>query len=273
MQTLDVGGHKVGYLAEGAGDLVDFAHCSLGFSGLFLPCIRGLSDRYRCVSVDLPGHGRSDRGDKSISLQQQAVRYVAALIEAEGGGPAHLVGLSLGGAIMGRVALAYPALARSLTLIEPIYFHLLTDSRPEFAAENLKTMEPVIEACNEGRYHDGARAFMEGWGQPGQFDRMPESGRDAIARALAHVSRDFPMAHAWVPGQITRDDLRSIQTPTLLMEGAATQPSASAILDELAALMPRTERASIPGAGHLSPVDEPAEVAARLAAFFATLEG
>lgn len=263
----EVGGHGVNTLEMGEGPLAIFAHCSLAHAGLWAPVMKLLSDRWRCIALDLPGHGRTDRGDPALSLQEQAARDVAA-IAARHGEPAHLVGLSLGGAIMGRVAARRPEIARSLTLIEPIYFYLVAGKRPEMIADNQRVMGPVIEACAAGRYRDGARLFMEGWGQPGQFDRFPEAAKQAVAAALVHVSADFDMAHGRPPGQVTEAELSAIALPTLLLEGARTPASAAAIQDELAGLMPAAARTVIPDAGHLSPVDNPAAVAARLAAHF-----
>ncbi len=273
-RRIEVGGHAVGLLEAGPADAPRalFAHCSLAFAGLWKGVMKRLAGRWRCISVDMPAHGASARGDEALSLQLQAVRYVIGAAEEAGGGPAHLVGLSLGGAVMGRVAAARPDLARSLTLIEPVYFHLLTEAGRGEDEENARAMAPVYRACAEGRYHDGARAFMEAWGQPGQFDRMPEPAREAVAFALSHLSKDFEMVSGWPDGQIGREALAAIAAPVMLMQGERTQGSAKAILDELQGLLPSARREEIAGAGHLSPVDDPEAVAARLAAFFEAAE-
>jgi pimeloyl-ACP methyl ester carboxylesterase len=270
MPFIEIGGHKVSYTERGAGPLVVFAHCSLAFGGLWKGVMERLADRWHCVALDLPGHGQSDRGDPALSLQHQAVAFVEGIAEAMGG-RAHMVGLSLGGAVMGRVASKSPELVRSLTMIEPVYFHLIAD-QPEHMEENASVMGPVHQACADGRFHDGARAFMNAWGQPGQFDRMPQTAQDAIARSLSFLSDDFDMVSDWPIGQISRDALSAIPMPTLLMQGERTPGSAKAILDALQALKPDAERFEVKGAGHLSPVDDPGAVAERLRAFFLKTE-
>ncbi|MEM7546996.1 MAG: alpha/beta hydrolase [Pseudomonadota bacterium] len=266
MPDIDVAGHRVSYQEAGTGPTVILAHCSLAYGGLWKGVMAALADRWHCVALDLPGHGQTDRGDEALSLQHQAVAYVEALTTAMGA-PAHMVGLSLGGAVMGRVASRSPALTRSLTLIEPVYFHLIAD-QPAHMAANASAMGPVHQACNEGRYHDGARAFMDAWGQPGQFDRMPKPAQDSIARSLGFLSADFDMVSEWPEGQITREDITAIPARTLLMQGERTPGSAKAILDAVEMLKPDAERFEVPGAGHLSPVDDPEAVAARLRQFF-----
>ncbi|MEL6794303.1 MAG: alpha/beta fold hydrolase, partial [Pseudomonadota bacterium] len=127
MPIFEVGDHRIGYHEAGPQDapLVVFAHCSLGHGGLWKGVMAALADEWRCIAVDMPGHGQSNRGDTSISLQDQAARDVASVAERFADGRAHLVGLSLGGAIMARAAIRIPGLARSLALLEPILMHLL----------------------------------------------------------------------------------------------------------------------------------------------------
>lgn len=275
MADMQVGGHTVRYLEKGTGPLALFAHCSLAHSGLWRPVMAALSDHWRCVAIDMPGHGGTDRGDEDISLQFQAASFVEGVAEALGASaaaPAHLVGLSLGGAVMGRVAHRSPAIARSLTMLEPIFFHLIADKDPAAIAENTRVMAPVIEACQDGRHHDGARAFMEGWGQPGQFDKMPSHVQDAIAQSLSYLFPDFQIVATWPKGQVTSEDFQRMTLPALLLEGAQTRESAKSIQAELHRLMPNSTRDEVQGAGHLSPVDQPADVAARLRAFWTKAE-
>lgn len=125
MPVAEIGGYKAGYLDKGAGDLIMFAHCSLGYSGFWKGVIAELSDSWRCISIDLPGHAQSDRGDPDISLQHQAIEYVLGLADVAGAERFHTVGLSLGGAIMTRLAHHHPARVRSLAAFEPILFHFL----------------------------------------------------------------------------------------------------------------------------------------------------
>ncbi len=77
-----------------------------------------LRDRLDAWAPDLPGFGWSDApadGDYSPAAH---ARVVADLIEVVGR-PVHLVGNSLGGAIVTRVAAQRPELVSTLTLISP----------------------------------------------------------------------------------------------------------------------------------------------------------
>ncbi|WP_428952462.1 alpha/beta fold hydrolase [Streptomyces sp. cg35] len=78
-----------------------------------------LEDTVDGEAVDLPGFGDSpppDDGDYSVTGHARAViRY----LDAQGRGPVHLFGNSLGGAVTTRVAAARPDLVRTLTLVSP----------------------------------------------------------------------------------------------------------------------------------------------------------
>lgn len=78
------------------------------------PQLRRLSGTYRCVSLDLPGHGT--RADEPFSIPA-ATAAVAAAIDAESSsGRALLVGLSLGGYMAVETAEAYPEKVLGLVL-------------------------------------------------------------------------------------------------------------------------------------------------------------
>lgn len=89
-----------------------------------------LEDSVDGEAMDLPGFGHSappDDGDYSLSGHARAViRY----LDATGRGPVHLVGNSLGGAIVTRVAAVRPDLVRTLSLVSPA----LPELRPQLSA-------------------------------------------------------------------------------------------------------------------------------------------
>jgi pimeloyl-ACP methyl ester carboxylesterase len=91
-----------------------FLHGTRLTRGQWSPQLRRLSTRYRCVAVDLPGHGL--RGGDPFTLEA-AVGAVAEAIDAEvPAGRAVLVGLSLGGYVAIETAEARPDLVVGLVL-------------------------------------------------------------------------------------------------------------------------------------------------------------
>jgi pimeloyl-ACP methyl ester carboxylesterase len=71
------------------------------------------------TALDLPGFGRSGPAPGGHYSITAAARVLVGHIEQSGGGPVHLVGNSMGGAVSITVAATRPDLIRTLTLISP----------------------------------------------------------------------------------------------------------------------------------------------------------
>ncbi len=90
-----------------------FLHGTRLNAGQWAAQIAALEDEFRCVAIDLPGHGT--RRDERFTLDAAAARVVEAIDEM-GGGRAVLVGLSLGGYVAIDVASRHPAKVAGLVL-------------------------------------------------------------------------------------------------------------------------------------------------------------
>lgn len=98
-----------------------FLHGAILSRTMWGPQVERLRDRYRCLTVDLPGHGAL--ADRPYSVEG-AVEVIRTAIEEGAGGRALVVGLSLGGYSAIAAAAAYPALVRGLAIagasMEPV---------------------------------------------------------------------------------------------------------------------------------------------------------
>ena len=100
----------------------------------------------RCIAVDLPGHGASgkDVGDGSLAgLADVLVGFLDAL----GISRAHLVGHSLGGAVVAAAARSAPEKVASLTLLAPAGYGPDADAeylRGFAAAVSRRDLKPLV---------------------------------------------------------------------------------------------------------------------------------
>src|SRR5215471_18355050 len=78
-----------------------------------IDCFRG---RYRVIACDLRGHGQSSKPRERYSIEGFA-SDVASLLRKLGAGPAHVVGLSLGGMVAFQLGVAAPELVASLAIV------------------------------------------------------------------------------------------------------------------------------------------------------------
>src|SRR6202008_1049536 len=75
-----------------------------------------LAEQYRAIALDLPGHGGSTKAVGAGDVKSLAAA-VSALLDALELPAVHLVGHSMGGAIVLELAESTPGRVRSLTLI------------------------------------------------------------------------------------------------------------------------------------------------------------
>ena len=117
------GAHSIHYASLGADTLpmVVFVHGSPGswdaFIGFFKDSL--LLDKARLISVDRPGFGKSNLGKPQRSLKAQAAALVPILEMSRSTTRPILVGHSLGGPLIARLAMDYPQLVGSLILVAP----------------------------------------------------------------------------------------------------------------------------------------------------------
>jgi 3-oxoadipate enol-lactonase len=111
--------------ARGDGDPIVFVHGLGGTMNVWTPLLPALA-RWRCVRVELPGAGRSDRAyaaadgapPLSTDVHVEALLKVCATL---GLARAHFVGHSFGTLICQHLAVRAPALVRSLALFGALW--------------------------------------------------------------------------------------------------------------------------------------------------------
>jgi pimeloyl-ACP methyl ester carboxylesterase len=119
---ITVGGRRVRYRVGGAGPSVVLLHGIVRSLEDWREQHELLEDRFRVVSVDLPGFGGSEPLAEPTTLPALA-RFVEDFLDAAGvAGPVHLVGNSLGGAIAMQVAVQAPHRVASLVLVDSAGF-------------------------------------------------------------------------------------------------------------------------------------------------------
>jgi pyruvate dehydrogenase E2 component (dihydrolipoamide acetyltransferase) len=115
--TVEVDGRTIAYATIGeVGEVVVLVHGYGGDKNSWLFVQEPLSDGRTVHALDLPGHGEStkDVGDGSLDVLAGAV---LGFLDAKGIERAHLVGHSLGGAVVTAAAAKAPGRVASLTLV------------------------------------------------------------------------------------------------------------------------------------------------------------
>jgi pimeloyl-ACP methyl ester carboxylesterase len=264
MPKIAVNGTQVSYTRSGSGEPMILLHSSASSKEQWDAIRHRLPDRYEVLAVDLYGYGETggwQRSDEPTLADEAAL--VAALME-RCGEPVHLVGHSYGGAVALRVALERPHRLRSLTLIEPVAFHLLRDAGPveaELFREIADIAAGVSRSAADRGYDDGMAQFIDFWNGADTWARVRPEIRVTLGRHAATVAKDFratmnepslPAAYGW------------IDTPTQILCGARSPLVAYAIADRLDSVLPNAQLDIVDEAGHMMPMSHPEAVAAAI---------
>jgi pimeloyl-ACP methyl ester carboxylesterase len=229
-----------------------FVHGAMMGRAVWSPQVTALADRYRCVSVDLPGHG-TQRG-MPFSLEAAAAG-VAAAIDQAAGGRAVVVGLSLGGYVSMTVAARHPDKVRGLVIAgstrEPVGVSRLAFLLYGWGLR--LAPEPAV------------RTVALAW-----FRRRYGPGLGAAITAGGHFAKGGSQAVRHLIGGRFRDKLMAYGGPILVINGTMDLVFRIGAGRFLAGVPGVTNR-TISRAGHLSNVDRPEAFTGLVEDFIATL--
>jgi 3-oxoadipate enol-lactonase len=201
-----------------------------------------MATRFRIISFDNRGAGRSDKPTVPFTLEQMAEDAISVL-DAAGIETAHVVGASMGGVISQIVAVKHPHRVRSLTLV-----------------------------CTACRNHPWRQELLQSWAKTAEEKGMIEVGKEAAQWVMSPRSfRRLVPAFTWMGplaalrprhsfvSQIhailnTREDLvdelSTITAPTMVIVGNQDILTPRGDSEEIAERIPNAELVVISGAAH-----------------------
>jgi pimeloyl-ACP methyl ester carboxylesterase len=144
MATITRNGVRLAYDDRGAAEpIVVFVHGWTCDRSFFAPQVEHFARRHRVVSVDLRGHGESDKpsGPYSIGVYADDIAY---LIDQLGLGKVVAVGHSSGGLTALQLAASHPHSVAAIVMVEPGPFAAPPDLRA-----GVEAIADAIEAGNQ----------------------------------------------------------------------------------------------------------------------------
>ncbi|SCL30386.1 Pimeloyl-ACP methyl ester carboxylesterase [Micromonospora rhizosphaerae] len=248
---------------QGPGEPVVFLHGFLFDGRQYEAQVASLRDRYRCITLDFRGQGRSTASRGGYQIEQH-MADVLALIRRLDIAPVHLVGLSMGGFVALRIAAREPGLLRSLTLLNT---SAAAHARSKFPKQLLLAgvarvagvSLPLLRSGIEGEMYgaafrkDPARGAERGvWRQ-----RWERADRSSLVKTLL----------GFMIRPDVRDELGNIAVPTLVIAGGADASLPPTFSREIHSLVAGSRLVELPGVGHSSPVEDPDGVTKALERF------
>lgn len=245
-----------------------FLHCTLGHSGSWTPVQAALLGKLQMTAFDRPGHGRSAdwpgqwQGEAGgAALHRLTTRIALGLIDKR----ADLIGHSFGATVALRLAIETPEVARSLVLIEPPLFAAARGTSAFDAHE--AEMAQFLQALEAGDRMTAAQRFNDALNPDSPFAALPEKLRTRMAEQIHVVADERDVVMNDAANLLATGRLEKITQPILLLEGTASPPIVRATHEALAARLPQVQRVLLVGAGHMSPITHPDNVAGEIGAF------
>ena len=200
---------------------------------------RMLAQHFTTYTYDRRGRGES--ADVQPYAVEREIEDIEALIN-NAGGQAYLYGVSSGAALALRAAATLgPTKVSKLALYEPPY----GQESQEFEQQKQR----VNEIIRSGKPGEAAEFFLSELGTP------PEAleGMKASPEWEAIKKIDFTLAYDFEVlgnGTVPADIARTIDVPTLVMDGEKSMDFMHATADQVAKLVPGAQRKTLPGQTH-----------------------
>lgn len=271
-RELDVRATRLRYLVGGEGPTVVLVHGFAGAASNFAVLAPLLVDGHRVIVPDLPGHGMSPPLPAAPNVAAYA-DCVAAVAEREGGGPAVVVGHSMGGVVALRLAMRRPELVRGIVLAAAA--GIGTSTR---AAEIFLTTTTLLKpgrriARFRSRIAASPRLRAAAFGGFSASDAAALSP-DAAAGFLAgsRLYTDIASAARALTREDVRLDLGRLTCPALVLAGARDRQVPIDDAFEYARRL-RAPLRVVPDCGHLLVGERPDACADAVRSFVAALAG
>ncbi len=204
------------------------------------------SKTYQVITFDLRGHGRSDKPAGPYSLAMFAAD-TAGLLKSLDVKSAHVVGLSLGGGIAFQLAIDFPALVKTMVIV---------NSAPEMVVRTFKDRVRVWQ-----RFAIVRLLGMRKMGEVLSKRLFPKNEHETLRELFVESwakndSRAYQAAMRAMVGWSVTDKLGSIKCPALIITADQDYTSV-ALKEEYTKLLPNAQLVVIPDAHHATPVEQP----------------
>jgi len=228
--TIEGAGVPLAVTVTGDGPPVLLVHAMAADAGVLAPVAQALAADRTAITYDRRGYGASGAPSPygGTTVEEQA-EDAAAVLAAAGDGPAVVAGIGFGALVALDLLRRHRGLVRAVALADPPLFQLVPEATEDLAG----TFGRLEEAVRTG----GPEAGVEAW-----------LGSDADAEELARARAahraffaDWAGLSSW---PATRPELRRLDGPAVVVTGPGTPAPVLAAADRLAALLPRSRRAT-----------------------------
>jgi len=227
MPSIKINEIQMYYEVQGKGEPVVFISGLGGDHTVWNELLPRFTNSYRCLIFDNRGVGKTDK-PKGVYSIGSFTKDVNNLMEVIGIPTAHIIGISMGGAIAQELAINYPEKVRSLILVST---WPKTDCFLREINESAITLVKKLDRTSFWREH-----LL--WCFTPAFYESNKEKIEAVRESLSEITQPVDAFVAQIRACIdhdTLDRLDTIKSPTLIIVGDGdiiTSPKFSALLKE-----------------------------------------
>ena len=257
-----------GLSVAGAGVPVVLLHSSMSSKSQWQKLVEDLASNFLVLALDLYGYGDLEMPAdvEHFSLKTEADYAFSRIAEILKDESFHLIGHSYGGATALRLAHDYQSKILSLSLFEPVAFHLL-DADDLLSIQARELAAEIEKICKEGKPEVAIQRFLDYWSGAGFFAQLPKEKQQDFIKNIDKVMLDF---RAIFLEPLGLSQYQSIAKPCCLIGSKESPAPVQKILQLLAATLPNSQTHLV-GGGHMAPVTHAHLVNPVLSEYLATL--
>jgi pimeloyl-ACP methyl ester carboxylesterase len=238
----DINGLQLYYEIHGSGRPLVLLHGGLQTIDLmFGPMLPALAARHQVIAAELQGHGHTADAGREMSFDQLADDVIALLAHL-GIPEADVFGFSLGGLVGWSLVMRHPEVVRRFVVASADYRSREPEPDPD------QVPGPMPTDADFQTMRDAYEAVAP---DPSHFDALGQQVGTMVTQAYV----------GW-----TADDLRAVETPTLVLVGDRDFIRV-ADAAEAAELLPHGQLAILPGLSHMDMTRSPEQLLAVIIPF------
>lgn len=243
----------------GTGPAIFMVHGIGARRGSWAPLIKRFSDRFRCISYDLRGHGDSPNSGAGMSLDD-LVADLEALRKKLGIEKAHIIGHSLGGMIGPAYARAYPERVISLGVLSTAAFR---------TAEDSGKVRGVVAEMRRNGVAASVTLLTQRWFSDAFAAERPDVIENRVKQVNGTPEDVFLNVFDIYANTEMSPWLHEVLAPSLVLTGAEDGGCSPRLNQQIAAALPNAELVILDGLKHAILLEAPDRVADALERFLA----
>lgn len=253
MSSVRLDGVDIYYESHGSGLPLVLTYCLGGNSSMWSGQIDAFAEHHRLIVWDPRGHGQSESPTEPSQYGvQRSAEDLRGLLDHLGIDRAHVGGLSMGGGIAARFAVTYPERVMSLMILDST-----TASGVPTSSTMREVRETTINLCKTRDMAAVAAYFLEANPNYKLYAGDSPVARERLRQMiLALTPHGFANTiQALLDADFPTQRLAQVRAPTLVLAGEH-DPALDAVRLTHRTI-PGASFVILPGAGHLSNLDQP----------------